>query len=59
MSAYMGSAEYMDDLRVDLDKAIERNARLTNALDAVLSALEDVGMDNSLAHEIASKAVKA
>ena len=36
----------------------ERISRLTDALEAVLSALEDVGMDNSLAHSIATDALK-
>lgn len=35
-----------------------RNARLTDALEAVLSALEDVGMEHSYIHEIASKALE-
>ena len=36
----------------------ERISKLTDALEAVLSALEDIGLDNSLPHEIASKALE-
>ena len=36
----------------------ERISRLTDALEAVLSALDDIGLDNSRAYEIAAKALE-
>lgn len=41
----------------DMDALYRQNVELREALTAVVSALEDVGMSGSLAHEIASKAL--
>lgn len=41
------------------DRLFRQKCDLFHALEAVVSALEDVGMDNSHVHQIATQALKA
>lgn len=55
---HVSAWEEVELLTADLTKAREQIAKWEHALSAVLSALEDVGQENGLAHEIASKALR-
>jgi hypothetical protein len=48
-----------EDMLSDLDALHRQKCDLIQGLLAVVSELEDVGMDNSKAHEIARAALKA
>jgi hypothetical protein len=59
--AYYGTTrqDAIDDERNDLDALYRQNVVMREGLEAVLSALEDAGMDNSHAHQLASQVLKA
>jgi hypothetical protein len=48
-----------EDILSDLDQAQRQNVTLREGLEAVLSSLEDLGLDNSHAHELARRALEA
>jgi hypothetical protein len=48
-----------EDILDDLDKAQRQAIALREGLEAVLSSLEDLGLDNSHPHQIATQALKA
>jgi hypothetical protein len=58
--AYYGTTrqDARDAAANDLDALYRKNAELREGLEAVLSALEDLGLDNSHAHRLASQALK-
>jgi hypothetical protein len=48
-----------EDILSDLDQAQRQTIALREGLEAVLSALEDLGLDNSHPHQLATQALKA
>jgi hypothetical protein len=48
-----------EDMLSDLDQLHRQNVTLREGLEAVLSSLEDLGLDNSHAHQLATQALKA
>jgi hypothetical protein len=48
----------INDSANDLDALWRQNVTMREGLEAVLSSLEDLGLDNSHAHQLATQALK-